>query len=34
MFDPQDDARDRDEREDGRARVYDERDRDASRARD
>ena len=34
MFDPQNDARDRDEREDGRARVYDERDRDASRARD
>jgi hypothetical protein len=28
MFDPRDDARDRDGREDGRARVYDERDRD------
>jgi len=28
MFDPRDDARDRDRREDGRARVYDERDRD------
>ena len=28
MFDPRDDARDPDEREDGRARVYDERDRD------
>jgi hypothetical protein len=28
MFDPRDDARDRDVREDGRARVYDERDRD------
>ena len=28
MFDPRDDARDRDEREDGRARVYDERDRE------
>jgi hypothetical protein len=27
MFDPRDDARDRDERDDGRARVYDERDR-------
>ncbi len=27
MFDPRDEARDRDEREDGRARVYDERDR-------
>ncbi len=27
MFDPRGDARDRDEREDGRARVYDERDR-------
>ena len=28
MFDPRDDARDRDGREDGRARVYDDRDRD------
>ena len=28
MFDPRDDARDRDGREDGRERVYDERDRD------
>ena len=28
MFDPRDDARDRDGREDGRARVYDERERD------
>lgn len=28
MFDPRDDARDRDGREDGRARVYEERDRD------
>ena len=28
MFDPRDDARDRDGREDGRARVYDGRDRD------
>jgi len=28
MFDPRDGARDRDGREDGRARVYDERDRD------
>jgi hypothetical protein len=28
MLDPRDDARDRDGREDGRARVYDERDRD------
>jgi hypothetical protein len=28
MLDPRDDARDRDEREDGRARVYDERDRE------
>lgn len=28
MFDPRDDARDRDGREDGRGRVYDERDRD------
>ena len=28
MFDPRDDARDRAGREDGRARVYDERDRD------
>jgi hypothetical protein len=28
MFDPRDEARDRDGREDGRARVYDERDRD------
>ena len=28
MFDPRDDARDRDAREDGRARVYDERERD------
>ncbi len=28
MFDPRDDARDRDQREDGRARVYDERDRE------
>ena len=28
MFDPRYDARDRDGREDGRARVYDERDRD------
>lgn len=28
MFDLRDDARDRDGREDGRARVYDERDRD------
>ncbi len=28
MFDPRDDARDRDGREDGRARVYDVRDRD------
>ena len=28
MFDPRDDARDRDGREDGRDRVYDERDRD------
>jgi hypothetical protein len=28
MFDPRDDARSRDGREDGRARVYDERDRD------
>jgi hypothetical protein len=27
MFDPRDDARDRDEPEDGRAPVYDERDR-------
>jgi hypothetical protein len=28
MFDPRDDPRDRDGREDGRTRVYDERDRD------
>ena len=28
MFDPRDDARDRDGQEDGRERVYDERDRD------
>ncbi len=28
MFDPRDDARDRDGREDGRERVYDERDRE------
>jgi hypothetical protein len=28
MFDPRDDARDRDGREEGRARMYDERDRD------
>ena len=28
MFDPRDEARDRDGREDGRARVYDERDRE------
>jgi hypothetical protein len=28
MFDPRDDGRDRDGREDDRARVYDERDRD------
>ena len=28
MFDPRDDARDRDGREDGPARVYDDRDRD------
>jgi hypothetical protein len=28
MFDPRDDARDRDGREDNRARMYDERDRD------
>jgi hypothetical protein len=28
MFDPRDDARDRDEREEDRARVYDNRDRD------
>jgi len=28
MFDPRDDARDRDGRQDGRERVYDERDRD------
>jgi hypothetical protein len=28
MFDPRDDARDRDGREDGCARVYDDRDRD------
>ena len=28
MFDPRDDVRDRDGREDGRTRVYDERDRD------
>ena len=28
MFDPRDDARDRDGREDGGERVYDERDRD------
>jgi len=28
MFDPRDDARDRDGRDDGRARTYDERDRD------
>lgn len=30
MFDPREDARDRDGREDGRERVYDERDRDAN----
>jgi len=34
MFDPRDDARDRDGREDGRERVYDERDRDDQDPRD